>query len=389
MDLEFRISKGWRVFAYVFLLILGLIFIYLGIISFIEPSSTTSKIVLPIICLGVLVLLYLGFLDIHRTKITITKDRILKTGALKPKELLLVEAKGYVVENKQTVILSEHSVNNKIKISEYMERRGELDIWLEENLVNLDEKEIEAEEQQILIDEDLGVSKDERLMKLEKARKACRIVNGVATILALWTIIKPEPYDLVVSLAMLYPLAVLIVLYLFKGFIRLDEKQKTAYPNLSTALVLPALGLALRAFLDFDLLSYNAMWIPIIAVTAVLSFVFITSMKKFLQNEGSRMSKIFYIIGFMAVYSYGAVVLLNCIYDNSTTTVYTSEVLDKHTSGGKRTSYYLTLRSWGPVHENEDSDVDSQFYNVVEKGDIVSVYLNKGRLGIPWYYVGR
>ena len=93
MDLEFRISKGWRVFAYVFLLILGLIFIYLGIISFIEPSSTTSKIVLPIICLGVLVLLYLGFLDIHRTKITITKDRILKTGALKTKELLLVEAK--------------------------------------------------------------------------------------------------------------------------------------------------------------------------------------------------------------------------------------------------------------------------------------------------------
>ena len=389
MDLEFRISKGWRVFAYIFLLILGLIFIYLGIISFIEPSSTTSKIVLPIICLGVLVLLYLGFLDIHRTKITITKDRILKTGALKTKKLLLVEAKGYVVENKQTVIRSEHSVNNKIKISEYMERRGELDTWLEENLVNLDEKEIEAEEQQILIDEDLGVSKDERLMKLEKARKACRIVNGVATILALWTIIKPEPYDLVVSLAMLYPLAVLIVLYLFKGFIRLDEKQKTAYPNLSTALVLPALGLALRAFLDFDLLSYNAMWIPIIAVTVVLSFVFITSMKKFLQNEGSRMSKIFYIIGFMAVYSYGAVVLLNCIYDNSTTTVYTSEVLDKHTSGGKRTSYYLTLRSWGPVNENEDTDVVSQFYNVVEKGDIVSVYLKKGSLGIPWYYVGR
>src|SRR5688572_18038759 len=100
MDLEFRILKGWRVFAYIFLPILGLRFIYLGIISFVEPSSATSKIVFPIICLGVLVLLYLGFLDIHRTKITITKDRILKTGALKTKELSLVDAKGYIIENK-------------------------------------------------------------------------------------------------------------------------------------------------------------------------------------------------------------------------------------------------------------------------------------------------
>jgi hypothetical protein len=389
MDLEFRISKGWRVFAYIFLPLLGLLFIYLGIISFVEPSSTTSKIVFPIICLGVVVLLYFGFLDIHRTKITITKDRILKTGALKTKELLLVDAKGYIVENKQIVILPEHNADNKIKISEYIERRGELDIWLEENLVNLDEKEIEAEEQQILIDEELGSSKDERLLKLEKARKACRIVNGGAMILTLWTIIKPEPYDLVISMAILYPIAVLVVLYSFKGLVRLDEKQKTAYPNLSTALVLPALGLALRALLDFNLLSYKTLWVPIIIVTAVLSFVFITVMKKFLQNEESRMSKIFYIIGFMAVYSYGAVIVSNCLYDNSITTVYTSEVLDKHTSGSKRTSYYLTLRAWGPVNENEDTDVGSQFYSVVEKGDIVSVYLKKGRLGIPWYYVGR
>jgi hypothetical protein len=389
MDLEFRISKGWRVFAYIFLPILGLLFIYLGLISFIEPSSTTSKIVFPIICLGGLVLLYFGFLDIHRTKITITKDRILKTGALKTKELLLTDAKGYIVENKQTVILPEYSVDNKIKISEYMESRGEIDIWLKENLVNLDEKEIEAEEQQILIDEELGGSKDERLLKLEKARKVCRIVNGGATILMLWVMIKPEPYELVISIAILYPLLVLVVLYLFKGFIRLDEKQKTAYPNLSSALVLPALGLALRALLDFNLLSYKPIWIPIIIVTGILSFVFITVMKRFLEKEENRMSKVFYIIGFMAVYSYGAVVLSNCLYDNSTTIVYTSEVLDKHTSGSKHTSYYLTLRSWGPVNENEDTDVGSRFYIAVEKGDIVSVYLKKGRLGIPWYYVGR
>jgi hypothetical protein len=389
MDLNFRISKGWRVFAYISLPIFGLLFIYLGLISFIEPSSTTSKIVFPIISLGGLILLYFGFLDIHRTKITITKDRILKTGATKTKELLLIDAKGYIVENKRTVIVPEHSVDNKIKISEYIERRGELDIWLEENLVNLDAKQIEEEEQQILTDEGLGGSTDERLLKLEKARKVCRILNGGAVILTLWTFIKPEPYDLVISLAMLYPLAVLVVLYLFKGFIRLDEKQNTAYPNLSTALVLPALALALRALLDFNLLSYKAIWVPIVIATAGLSFVFITVMKKFLQNDESRMSKIFYIICFKAVYSYGAVIVSNCYYDNSTITVFTSEVLDKHKSTGKHTSYYLTLRAWGPINEDDDTDVDPQFYDVVEKGDIVSVYFQKGRLGIPWYYVGK
>lgn len=389
MDLEFRIAKGWRVFAYLFLPLLGLVFIYLGLIPFIEPAATTSKIIFPVISLGSLALLYVGFLDIHRTKITIAKDRIIKTGAFRTKELLLTAIKGYVMEHKRPVILPEHSLDGKIKISEYMERRAALDTWLEEHLVNLDQKKIEAEEQQILNDEDLGSSQDERLLKLEKARKVCRIVNGGATLLMLWVIFKPEPYDLVILLAILYPLAVLVVLLLFKGFVRLDEKQKTAYSNLSTALVFPSLGLALRALSDFNLLSYTPVWIPMLIVTAVLSFAFITAMKRWLQKEEGRMLKICYIIGFMAVYSYGAVILSNCLYDNATTTVYTSEVLDKHKTSGKRTSYYLTLRSWGPVYENEDTDVGAPFYNVVEKGDIVSVYLKKGRLGIPWYYVGR
>ena len=86
-------------------------------------------------------------------------------------------------------------------------------------------------------------------------------------------------------------------------------------------------------------------------------------------------------------YSYGVVIHYNCHYDESEAELYTAKVLNKRVSSGKLTTYYLELTSWGPQPEIDEVSVVNDLFNRIEVGDQVTVYLQKGKLEIPWFFV--
>jgi hypothetical protein len=88
-------------------------------------------------------------------------------------------------------------------------------------------------------------------------------------------------------------------------------------------------------------------------------------------------------------YGYGAVVAYNCVFDTATPHVYPATVLNKHTSSGKTTTYYLEVGPWGPRVAAEDVTVTEETYDHIMPGDSVRIYQSPGRLGVPWFVVGE
>jgi len=87
------------------------------------------------------------------------------------------------------------------------------------------------------------------------------------------------------------------------------------------------------------------------------------------------------------MYAFGFLITTNVAFDESEPDFYTAEVIDKHVSSGKTTTYYLKLNEWGPQTEVKDVSVAKEIYNNKEIGDRAIVYFNQGLYKIPYYAV--
>jgi len=209
---------------------------------------------------------------------------------------------------------------------------------------------------------------------------------------ALWVIIYPHPYQIALTIALLYPLVTLYVFYRYRKRISLeddDSKIATKQPSLITALTLPAFGLVLRAFIDYDLLVFTdslLIW-GIIVLVLTMAMIWIVSISSYKIGLFSKDS--FAVILFVLTYSYGSFIMVNCLYDNSKADIFHTRVLDKHVSSGRHTTYYLTFDTWGQRTAPEDVSVPSSIYGATQAGETIDVYVKKGTLGSQWFFVDK
>lgn len=169
--------------------------------------------------------------------------------------------------------------------------------------------------------------------------------------------------------------------------LRIDEKANSGYPSVLVAVLLPCLGLLLRALFDYELVSYAPLW-PVVGATATgAGLLLAIGSRQFLFRPGSQGSVGGTIVLLACLYGYGASSIVNAVYDDSLATGYSTRVLDKHISSGKTTSYYLKVNAWGAVAAAEDVQVSSDYYDQVRMSEKVAIALHKGRLAVPWFTV--
>jgi hypothetical protein len=71
--------------------------------------------------------------------------------------------------------------------------------------------------------------------------------------------------------------------------------------------------------------------------------------------------------------------------DTSQPQSFTVQVVGKHLSRGRSTTYYLDLAPWGPVDRTNSISVPSTLYRNTVEGDDVCLDLHAGALHMPWY----
>ncbi len=66
---------------------------------------------------------------------------------------------------------------------------------------------------------------------------------------------------------------------------------------------------------------------------------------------------------------------------------YDATVSRKRVVNGRSTTYELKLNPWGPRHDGSTVSVSPAIFKVIQPGDIVTLQVRRGALGVRWYQV--
>lgn len=163
--------------------------------------------------------------------------------------------------------------------------------------------------------------------------------------------------------------------------IHLGTKDQKELSSTSKAILVPSVLLALWGLSNQ---TYNrTLWI----LLAVLSLVFILPFFIFSAEYKKKISVAFGFIFCAAIFVFGALCTINTDYDFSRPKEYPVTVVDKHISGGKSRTLYVTVTPWSDHKENEDIEVDTETYKKAEAGQRTEIIEHNGLLGMKWYYL--
>lgn len=383
MEQEFYIKKGWKIFGYVFCVAILIVMLYFLVDAILSGSNLLLWIGLNI---GSILLFGYCLVAIYRSKIVLTLDSIIEYQAFKEKQLLFSEVKGYRIRGVKIVLEPNDSSKSKMVVGDfsYTVNGPALEEFLTNKFKNLDDVDYETELTEVLHDPTVGTDSESREQRLTSAKKGSRILNAGGLIITFWLFIHPHPYLFALSVGLLYPIIAMIYFFRQQEVLTLmSAEKKSAYPSLNSALILPPTALIVRALIQYDLLSFKDCILPIILSSAAFTLIFLL----FLRASKTRSNNFWMGVFFSLIYSSSGIVIVNCAFDASKPIEYKTRVLDQSITTGKSTTYYLKLDAWGPRKESEDESVPKSVYYSVKKGDLVTVYVEKGYLNIPWYYV--
>ncbi|RDC62790.1 hypothetical protein [Adhaeribacter pallidiroseus] len=296
---------------------------------------------------------------------------------------------GFRINENDIIIEPNKPDKKRIKISTYFSRTNELVEWLASQYPNLDSLNAAQEELEIVFDQSLGKTPKQREERFSKARGTAKIINWIGGIVGIWTWFWTNPYEFAIIASIAVPIIAIIALKLSKGLIKIDERNNSAYPTICYGFIIPSLGLFMRTLLDFNIFNYDKVWISTSAITIIIMVVLLVSNKEFKIKRVNDWIAVISLSLITFAYGFGVIIILNCLYDKSEPELFNPKVLEKRISAGSSTDYYLQLTAWGQQKEEEEVSVSKEFYNQVNKNDVVKLYFKKGLLEIPWFTLGR
>lgn len=327
--------------------------------------------------------------SVRRTRVWLYPDAIETRGIFIRKRMERADIAGrrFDAGNEGAAVI--HLLPNTTRVSllrlpAYIATDAAWDAWFA-SIPDMDAEERQKSLDAYLEDPDLLGTNDEKLVQLFRAK---RVANGMLYIsLAIggWGWFYPHPYEWVVLSLALMPWITVAIAATGGAAYKFDLERNQVGAELSAPIIVPALVLLCRAMLDIEVLDQARMlWIGA-AGTAVCVLV----MWWFVANLRDSKSGAWFAALMMAGYAYGAVVFINCRFDESEAAIHPVKVLDTRTSTGNGRYYYLQLEPWGPRSQPEDVSVVREYFEQVKRGDTVCVYLRRGALRARWFEVGN
>ncbi|GAB2456798.1 hypothetical protein GCM10011375_05040 [Hymenobacter qilianensis] len=384
---EYGTAKGWRLFMYILAPPLIILFLSLPFWIGWNEKQIGFSIGFSALMIAMAGLFIYGLLETIKARHIITADKLIYAGVFRRKELPLANIKGYRIDQHYIRVFPKSTSDPKIQIGYTSENYAGLQEWFADHYPDLDIVEQEQEAAQALEDHDLGRTPAERQETLEKAQRTAKWLNIAGGIVAVWLLFRPQPYQWAMAAGLVVPLLAIVASWIHQGAIRVDGKENSVYPGLTTAITGPVLILLARVLLDFEILEYGPLWPQAGGVALIVALILLVGSRTFLAQNESRISLLFAILFISVSYGFAGTLAYNCAFDDGQATKYEAQVLSKHVSSGKTTTYYLEVAPWGPRTTNEDVTVTKDYYKQTEVGDTVSIYAMPGQLKVPWFTV--
>lgn len=207
-----------------------------------------------------------------------------------------------------------------------------------------------------------------------------------------WALFFPKPYELVMGILLLLPILGIIINGFQKpsivSLVEIPKNDKGKH-DVADFIDLPAIAICIRVLLDFEFDNLYSLVVPgTIGFVLMLLILFLTH--RLIDHSVKDKWWIYTMLIFnVFLYSYGATYAINCTYDFSEPKIYSTEIIDKNTSRGRRgrISYYIKVAPWGHHYDKEKIRVSAEQYKTMQIGDNAEIALRKGVFNIPWYNV--
>ncbi len=322
-----------------------------------------------------------------------TPNEISVTSFFRTKRIRKSTISGYRVVNKDYLIFSHDSNYKTLEISRFFENQVDWQSNLTE-FINLDDEEHSEEVNELFNDKAFGNVLENRVETISDYRKKIKLINIPGALVGLWLLLYPHPYEIITGLAYLTITIAFALVILKKGQITLFGSNLSLYPSVSTAILLPFGGIAVRSMLDYNISAYSPLWTITFIITPILTFLFFKvdpSLKKSVVERPSNVTKaiLYFLISIpTGVFIFFIVLSINCTYDRSITQAYKVQVLsvDKHESSKRRTTYSMDVSPWKTVDESKEVRISNEYFSQLEIGDSVYIGEKKGLFSIPWYF---
>jgi len=313
-------------------------------------------------------------------------DRIVYRGGFRSREIRRGDIRGFRVNNGFVRIYSRDPGAKPILLRDSELENEQIAQWFE-GLVDLDAVERAEAERALEADESFGRDVAERRARLKRLNRVAVVLNGAAWAIGAWAWLKPQPYIWAVTAAASLPLVALLACFVSgrRFAVAIDTDRSDARPSLGTMPMVAGAALAIRALLDFNILDWQRTLLAATGIAFCLTTALVLADRKLLSKRWQV------VAAALIAFAYGCGVFIEADVEMDTAPVqlYPTVVRDRHVSSGKVARYEVSVDPWGPVREASTVYVTRNFYEALNTGDRVCIYMWPGRFGVRWYEAGR
>jgi hypothetical protein len=239
-----------------------------------------------------------------------------------------------------------------------------------------------ALEAEVREDARLGSTPQERLERFTRINGYLRYAMYSGPLLFFWSAVYPHPYLVMIAALALLPWAWLIACKFLPGVFQIGGTNQLR-PDLLVLMLFPVAVLALRAMRDVHMLDWHPAlpWMAGIALALGLAFIVASA------GQPRRWPVLVFVCMVSAAYGYGTSVLADAVFDGSPGESYRTNVLARHSSGGRSPTYSLSVGPWGDRAGGNRVEVPFSLYAHTRPGEEVCIAVRPGALAVAWYDV--
>jgi len=379
---EYRLKTRQRMLY----MILGMGFAAFGVFfAWVSTASATDRTMPVIIGLASLAFAALMLAQVARSRLVIQGSRIEVRDVFSERTGDLSEIEGYRTVRSRNGTYTKLCLKDgrgTITLSRSFDTDDDFRAWFN-HVPDLDKRGRETLLSEISQQAELGATPEERLGALATAKTWSIFTVIVAAASAVGLNLGPDSLFLPSAVVLaLIPFAVLLLVQRSPLLYAVLKQKADPRAELIFALLVASFGFIPR-IRGFHLVSVQ----PLLLIIVPIALVYTGAIYSFTRKDSVMLPRAIAVLFLAGLYSYGLTVVSDTQADHSPATLYSAQVIDKHISHGRSTTYYLHLDAWGPLKDTDQISVPFLLYRATDPGDQVCLGLHPGALHIPWYRI--
>lgn len=254
--------------------------------------------------------------------------------------------------------------------------------WLRQ-IPDLDQQDRDAILSEISQQQNLGATPEERLAALPTARTWAVFLAIATGVAAAGLAFGPQPlHPIAASILVITPLAAAMLLHRSPLLYAVMKQKSDPRAELVYVLMIAGFALLLHSS-GLHLVQVQ----PLLLVAAPVAVACFLGFAGAAHTTSTRTGIWIALAIFSCLYGFALSMVTDTLGDSRISATYRAEVLGKHESHGRSTSYTLTLAPWGPREQAENVGVSATIYRVLDIGDQACIEVHPGNLRIAWFRV--